>query len=183
MATFLDPHSKADLLSTASLEDIKDCIKMTMEGGTDEQSTGTGSEIGGEAGMNEETREDIAPTNDEDIDMEDCFTELMSKATKNAKVVVTKEIIEEEIDLYIRQPLIQKKSSPVEWWNKVKFMFPNISELVPLYLSAPSSSVYSERLFSESGNISDNKRKNLLPENLELLTFLYHNLPLINYHY
>jgi len=41
---------------------------------------------------------------------------------------------------------------------------------------APPSPVYSERLFSEAGNLYEQKRNRLLPKAGEKLLFLHHNL-------
>ena len=50
------------------------------------------------------------------------------------------------------------------------------SNIAQQYLSTPASSVNSERLFSEAGNILEEKRSRLLPRNVEKLLFLHHNL-------
>jgi hypothetical protein len=49
-------------------------------------------------------------------------------------------------------------------------------KLARKYLATPASSVYSERLFSEYGNIFEEKRARLLPKNGEKLLFLHHNM-------
>lgn len=49
------------------------------------------------------------------------------------------------------------------------------------YLSAPISSVASEREFKSARNISHGPRSHLLPENLRRLLFLKHNLPAVGF--
>lgn len=56
-------------------------------------------------------------------------------------------------------------------------------KLVKVYLSSPCSSVHSERLCSEAGLVYEAKRNRSLPENVEKLVYIHHNLPLINYEY
>jgi len=74
------------------------------------------------------------------------------------------------------------QSSPYTWWAANKDQFPvSLSKLASKYLSAPASSIYSERLFSEVGNVYEENRSKLLPENGEKLIFLHHNLPLLNF--
>ena len=53
---------------------------------------------------------------------------------------------------------------------------PLITALAQRLLSAPLSSVYSERIFSEMGQIYEEKRCRLKPNNAENLLFLHHNM-------
>ena len=46
-------------------------------------------------------------------------------------------------------------------------------------LGTPASSVYSERLFSEYGNIYESTRSRLLPKTSEKMLFLHHNYQII----
>jgi len=52
--------------------------------------------------------------------------------------------------------------------------------LAKKFLSTPASSVYSERFFSEYGNIFEEKRSRLLPKSGEKLVFLHHNMKLLD---
>ena len=58
-------------------------------------------------------------------------------------------------------------------------MFPNLSIMVKQYLCVPASSTSSERSFSIAGNIVTERRNRLLPENVEMLTFLKINFEYI----
>jgi hypothetical protein len=58
--------------------------------------------------------------------------------------------------------------------------FPTLAKLARKYLATPASSVYSERLFSEYGNIYEEKRSRLLPQTGEKILFLHHNLHRLN---
>ena len=57
------------------------------------------------------------------------------------------------------------------------------SNIALKYLSPPSSSVYSERVFSEAGNISTEKRSRLAPHKADNILFLHHILPKLNFDY
>jgi len=48
------------------------------------------------------------------------------------------------------------------------------------FLATPASSVYSERLSSEYGNIFEEKRSRLLPKSGEKVLFLHHNMKLLD---
>lgn len=88
-----------------------------------------------------------------------------------------------ELDSYSAESLLLKTQCPFDWWAKNNSKYAHLANLARVFLSAPGSSIYSERLFSEAGNVYEEKRSRLLPERAESLVFLHHNLPLINYKY
>ena len=51
-----------------------------------------------------------------------------------------------------------------------------LPRLAKRYLSTPPSSIFSERMFSQAGNIYTEKRNHLSPELADKLLFLHHNL-------
>ena len=71
-----------------------------------------------------------------------------------------------------------------EFYRKQELVgrFPLVCQLAKKVLSAPASSVYSERLFSEMGNLYEKKRSWLRPYAAENLLFLHHNMAR-NYQY
>lgn len=93
--------------------------------------------------------------------------------------------IEAEINAYAGLPLLPVKEDPLEWWrNRVKSKeFKYLSRAARKFLSAPCSSIESERLFSTGGNIYEPSRNRLLPENAEKLLFCYYNLRSANFKY
>ena len=91
----------------------------------------------------------------------------------------TNEELKTEINSYVSQPTINHLANENEvlaWCNCNKERFPNISILAKKLLATPASSVYSERLFSEAGNVFEKKRSRLLPSTGEKFIFLHHNL-------
>ena len=82
---------------------------------------------------------------------------------------------EEEIDRYLALPNLPNGTDPLDFWKLNKSTFPILSKLARKFLATPCSSVYSERLFSEFGNIYEDTRSRLLPERGEKLLFLHHN--------
>lgn len=83
-----------------------------------------------------------------------------------------------EMSAYNAQPLEPRITNVYQWWGKINFKYKLLKNLARDFLSAPASSVYSEQLWSEGGNIYTDKRASLLPENGEKLIFLHHNLPI-----
>ena len=65
---------------------------------------------------------------------------------------------------------------PLLWWSKNSSRYPNLTVLAKKYLAIPATSVPAERVFSTAGNIVNQKRACLLPENVNLLVFLAENL-------
>ena len=65
---------------------------------------------------------------------------------------------------------------PLVYWKNNKERYPALAKVAKRYLSVPPSSVPSESLFSETGIIDSNRRRRLLSDHLEMLTFIKHNL-------
>lgn len=100
----------------------------------------------------------------------------VTNTTKASTIDTRLATLVSEIDKYFDSPVIQRSYDPVEFWKDNKNTFPEMSQLSRRYLSCPASSVYSERLFSEAGNIFDEHRARLLPKTGEKLLFLHHNM-------
>lgn len=117
----------------------------------------------------------------------DCFSEIseasVSVVNDNendaAKTDFTEQQLLHEYNSYIAKPVISRKICPFTWWKINVSTFPTLAKLAQKYLSAPASSVYSERLFSEAGLIYEKKRNRLKPKNAETLLFLHHNLRIL----
>uniref|UniRef100_A0A1A7XZU5 HAT C-terminal dimerisation domain-containing protein n=1 Tax=Iconisemion striatum TaxID=60296 RepID=A0A1A7XZU5_9TELE len=73
----------------------------------------------------------------------------------------------------------EKTMTPLEYWNSNKYRFPHLAQLARKYLSAPCTSIDSERLFSAAANVLDEKRNRLSCDKAEMLLFVKKNLPLI----
>lgn len=85
-------------------------------------------------------------------------------------------LAQQELDSYLRIPVIDVSEDPLKWWNVNKQIFPVLSEMAKKFLSIPATSTPSERLFSASGNVITSKRNKLNPTTAEKLVFLYQNL-------
>ena len=81
-----------------------------------------------------------------------------------------------EIERYLSEPLIDfHTSNCYTWWNENSKRYPCLSKLAQGYLSAPPTSVPSERLFSGASIIYDDKRNRLAPERAETLLLIKNN--------
>ena len=80
-----------------------------------------------------------------------------------------------------KEELAEFKFAPVQrFWQKNKEKYPHLYIIAMQALSVPASTVYSERLFSEAGNIYEKKRSRLLPTRGAKMLFLHHNYPLLD---
>ena len=85
--------------------------------------------------------------------------------------------VEVEISRYLDLPVVEMDSDPLQWWKHEEKRLPVLAVLAKKYLCICGTSVPSERLFSKSGFIVDAFRSHLLPEKVNMLTFLAKNLP------
>ncbi|KAM3843239.1 zinc finger BED domain-containing protein 4-like [Diretmus argenteus] len=86
----------------------------------------------------------------------------------------------EPLRSYLLEPTLQLDRCPLEYWRSNQSRYEQLSQLARKYLSAPCTSVDSERLFSAAGNVMSEKRSRLLCEKAEKLLFIKKNLPLIH---
>lgn len=87
------------------------------------------------------------------------------------------------LDNYLKEPNEPQHSSSLIYWKKYRTACPILSSLALKYLSSPSSTAASERLFSQAGNILTESRNRLSPDRLDMLLFLNRNLHLVNFDY
>ena len=55
-------------------------------------------------------------------------------------------------------------------------LYPQVAGVARRFLSAPATSVPSEGLFSASGLVDTDRRNRLLPERVDMLLFIRHNI-------
>ena len=119
------------------------------------------------------------------VDFSSCYDELfdeqedspvIEEGEARAQRNVPFSVLAAELEGYMNMPSIERNENPFIWWKQHESSFPRISQLAKQYLSMPASSVHSERLFSEAGDIFEEKRSRLLPRNGEMLLFLHQNL-------
>lgn len=76
------------------------------------------------------------------------------------------------VNAYLSQPLISLKEDPVQCWEDMKTVYPDLYVLARKYLSIMGSSVPSERLFSKASLTLSKSRNRLLGKRLSKLLFL-----------
>ena len=106
-----------------------------------------------------------------------CFSEILEGA--GIQVDSTYNAVVDKY-MYLTEPLIPfRRANSYSWWAENKTRFPPLAELAIRYISAPPTSVPSERLFSTAGDIYDEKRNHLAPERvISMLLFIKKNFTL-----
>ena len=96
-------------------------------------------------------------------------------------------LIEDELKLemikYDEIPALEQNKNPIQWWGLYKEQLPNMAHLAKKYLSAPLSSVESERVFSIGGNLYSLKRNRITAETGKMLMFLHYNFLVKGFNY
>nr|XP_004213102.1 zinc finger BED domain-containing protein 4-like [Hydra vulgaris] len=108
-----------------------------------------------------------------------CFKEIINATSEKPlpfkKLKLEKKsneiLIRKEIKKFYSEPLV---GSPIKTWMQEE-RFPLLKTIASKHLCTPASSIFSERLFSEYGNIYEKKRSRLLPKTGEMLLFIHHN--------
>ena len=87
---------------------------------------------------------------------------------------------ENEVDEYLKLKQAKNTINPLFWWQSNETKFPILSKLAKELFGISATSVPSERLFSDVGNVITNKRSSLKPEKVEKLIFLKRNAHLLD---
>ena len=84
-----------------------------------------------------------------------------------------KESCEEEnkVDIYLKLKPV-RNINPLSWWKSNEDKFPFLSKLSKELFGISATSVPSERLFSDVGNLITNRRSSLKSEKVEMLIYL-----------
>ena len=85
------------------------------------------------------------------------------------------EEIKSELHRYKLEEPLDLESDPLKWWLQRHTTYPHISKFLQGVWSLVATSVPSERVFSVAGNVINEKRSRLLPENVDKLVFLFEN--------
>ena len=96
--------------------------------------------------------------------------------TQNKTLLHPRERVEVKISRYLDLPVVEKNSDPLQWWKHEEKHLPMLAVLAKKYLCICGTSVPSERLFSKSGFIVDAFHSRLMPEKVNMFTFLAKNL-------
>ena len=121
-----------------------------------------------------------SPVNTESEKLKKYFRSLFKirSNTSNESELSLRDKVIKEVDHYLNvlvTDIYDDNFDPITWWRSNYMNFPLLAKTVRHYLCIPATSVPSERAFSVANNVVTKKRNRLLPENVQLLTFLMNN--------
>lgn len=88
-----------------------------------------------------------------------------------------KDCIDSEMRKYLSLQKIDRKECPLKWWYQIgSKQFPFLFEASKKYLTMPATSVPSERVFSNAGNVLNKKRSRLGKTTANMLITLHTNM-------
>lgn len=110
---------------------------------------------------------------DEDNDEDDVWAVHDKLATKRHQSDRDAQVsLSSKLKLYLDATLVGRKANPLITWSAIQSSFWEISQLAPMFLCIPATSVPSERLFSKAGSTLNEKRNRLKPESVNKILFL-----------
>ncbi|KAK0133049.1 Zinc finger BED domain-containing protein 4 [Merluccius polli] len=144
---------------------------------------------------NDDQRGEAAGTSADDLGMEDPDQDPPPRKARHGKSNLQdmyQEILEEnelpiqaatggtasQVHKYLGEATVLKKACPFNYWRSNQTRFPVIACVARKYLTAPCTSVDSERLFSAVAHVIDEKRNRIHCDKVEMLIFIQKNLPL-----
>ncbi|XP_016109672.1 uncharacterized protein [Sinocyclocheilus grahami] len=104
-----------------------------------------------------------APHHEACSSLDIAFEEILQERQSQGRSVSTTSA-ETQVQTYLSEKNTPKKSDPLQYWKEHAIQFHSMAAVATQYLSAPCSSVDSERLFSAVANVLDENRNRLKPD-------------------
>lgn len=106
------------------------------------------------------------------------FDEILEESEMESRSATSSSVFT-EVQNYLTEPTIARSVSPLDYWRAHAAQSPTLAAVATRFLCAPCTSVDSERLFSATSNIMDEKRNRLSADMTEKLVFIKKNFSLI----
>ncbi|XP_063746153.1 zinc finger BED domain-containing protein 4-like, partial [Eleginops maclovinus] len=181
LATLLDPRYKGHVFSEGTLDKAKRWIKEEHAVVSEQLKMATSAEEGLHSKQRRVEVEEV-PGPSSVIDQ--MYANILGPHGSPTQESDEDHLISDQLQHYLQEPVINRQTGkPLEWWKQNASRLHLLAPLARKFLCPPPSSVPSERVFSEIGNIYDKKRSNLKGEHAEQLCFLHDNLRFLNWQY
>ena len=171
LATLLDPWYKGHALALGTLSNAKEWIKEehATVSEAEKQKRASSEDQGPDpkrVRVMEEDKEEPGPSGL----LEQMYANLLGAHGPTSEEIDDEQHISQQLDQYLQEPLIDRQiGQALQWWKQNISRLHLLAPLARKFLSPPPSSVPSERVFSEIGQIYDKKRNKLTGENAERL--------------
>lgn len=165
LGTFLDPRFKNvhfnDAVASSKILQKVNSLVLDQLKINESESSSSESEI-------------VSPSEEQkEIDIWSFHKSLTQKQHLKSKQASTRtDSLTPEVRMYLSAPLSPLKENPIELWEELKGVYPNLYIVARKYLSVVSTSVPSERLFSKAGATITQARNRLSGKLLPKLLFL-----------
>ncbi|XP_061788096.1 zinc finger BED domain-containing protein 4-like [Nerophis lumbriciformis] len=179
VATMLDPRYKGKFFTNATnLDQAKEALKVEVMKMEQELKTMPSGEGVAEAETARQTPGMEAGSSTSSLGS--FFDEILEEscAASPSEQQITPGALF-QLESYLSEPPAGRKSNPFHYWRDNQSRLPALAATASKFLSAPCTSVESERLFSTASLIIDEHRSRLTPEHLEVLVFVRKNLPIM----
>ncbi|XP_036003030.1 zinc finger BED domain-containing protein 4-like [Fundulus heteroclitus] len=123
----------------------------------------------------EEQQSSKKPRLSTDTSLGSVFEEILQESEQERRSVTSSSVLV-QVQTYLTEQTIVRSANPLTYWRDNAARFPSLVGIAQRYLSAPCTSVDSERFFSAVSNIMDEKRNRLSADRVEKLVFLNKNL-------
>jgi len=181
VATVVDPRYLGRLFGAPELVSAKQWL-------VEECTTAAAAAVGEDREAEEQTEppakrqrvDDAQPDSWSVLDA--CLNQILAFAEPAAS---EQNSVEMEIERFISVTPVDRSQFPTacDWWRENHHLYPNVARVAKRYLSAPPTSIASERLFSSASRVFTDRRNRLAPKKADMLLFIKHNLPLISFKY
>ncbi|XP_070399081.1 zinc finger BED domain-containing protein 4-like isoform X1 [Nothobranchius furzeri] len=171
ISTILDPRYKDRFFSTNTASEDKLHLKQELQMMSRAESEGSRTEA-----AEPPAKLFLKAQASTSSSLDTVFEEIAMEQAQAAQPLAAGAAI--ELDTYLGEAPSPREDSPLKYWGVNKIRFPTLAKMARKYLSAPCSSVESERLFSSVSHIIDENRNRLTADNAEKLLFLKKKLPL-----
>ncbi|XP_049326832.1 zinc finger BED domain-containing protein 4-like [Astyanax mexicanus] len=169
VATMVDPRYKDRYFAAEVKLQAQEMLQTEMEKASSERSEQTSE-------LQERPREKRARTDDQaTCSLFDMYDEILEETLTPQENTQTTT----EVQGFLSEAPVARTESPLQYWNNNKSRFPTIAKVAKKFLSAPSTSVDSERLFSATSNVINEKRNRIACDKAEMLLLVKKNLPLL----
>merc|ERR1711879_387484 len=109
-----------------------------------------------------------------DVDGDDLDALLRQKHNQGSLQHEDTSVLGEEMKRYEAKPKVEKTVDICDWWSKQEDL-PTLRKVAREILCIPASSSKSERVFSTSGKVCNDRRMRLKPSMVEDLTIMTEN--------